>query len=216
MLCWKQPGVVETMKKLPGKKPKNLNLIPTVSLSYLALLVLLMIAPIKSSDANLAGNNSSVKTLTSLPELISVGRGEMRWFGFLIYEATLSTSSGLFHTVDKSLPIALTLLYDKNISSEALAQRTLEEWEHLGKFNRETRQLWKQRLEQIWPNVKPGDKITTLVSKNNKTAFFHNNTLISVLDDPKFGTAFLSIWLDPNTSEPELRKKLIGKQEIDQ
>lgn len=201
------------MKKIHNRKSNTQNLIPIVSLSYLVLLVLLILVPFKTSNANLTGNTDRPKLTTSFPELVSVGRGEMRWFGLLIYEASLWTTSGLFQSIEKSLPIALTLQYDKNISSEALAQRTLEEWEHLGKFNRKTRILWKQRLEQIWPSVKPGDKITTLVSEDNRTTFFHNNTLISELDDPQFGKAFLSIWLDPNTSEPDLRMELIGKQE---
>jgi hypothetical protein len=41
--------------------------------------------------------------------------------------------------------------------------------------------------------------------------FFRNGTPIGDIDDREFARAFFAIWLDPRTSEPELRKQLLGE-----
>jgi len=94
-----------------------------------------------------------------------------------------------------------------------LTERTIEEWKRLGIYSEQEHVSWRKKLQQIWPDVKPGDNITTLITSERTTRFYFNDQLLAVLDDPKFGAALLSIWLDPNTSEPGLREKLLGKRE---
>jgi hypothetical protein len=146
-------------------------------------------------------------------ELTQVGAGTLRWFGMKIYNASLWTTSGAFADLPDSLPIALHITYQKNFDSLALAGRTAKEWERLNVFNPSQRNLWAQRLATIWPSVKHGDAITTLVTADRHTHFYYNRQLIKIIDDPEFGIALLSIWLHPATSEPGLRSALLGRQE---
>jgi hypothetical protein len=185
-----------------------------IGVFYLVLLVVMMIVPVRmvQADTNLYVNQTTDSKVTEhFPTLIAVGRGELTWFGLSIYHASLWTATGEYQSVKDSLPIALTITYNKNIKSDALAKRTVKEWKSLGLFDDQWRKYWGQRLRQIWPNVAPGDSITTLVTANRKTRFYHNDKLLSDLADPTFGTALLSIWLDDETSEPDLREKLIGQ-----
>ena len=186
-----------------------------ISVFYIVLfVVMMMIVPVRlvQADINLYVNQATeTKTTNHFPTLIAVGRGELTWFGLSIYHASLWTSTGEYQSVKHSLPIALTITYNKNIKSEALAKRTVEEWKQLGLFDDQRRKFWGQQLKQIWPNVTPGDSITTLVTANKKTRFYHNDKLLTELAEPTFGTALLSIWLDAETSEPHLRAKLIGQ-----
>jgi hypothetical protein len=142
-----------------------------------------------------------------------VGAGTITWFGFTIYDASLWTENGRFDTLTDSLPVALHITYRKNIKSSALAERTAEEWQQLNIYTPRERKQWQQRLATIWPTVKPGDSITTLVTFDKQTHFYYNDKLIHRIDDPEFGIALLSIWLHPNTSQPALRSKLIGQRE---
>lgn len=142
-----------------------------------------------------------------------VGNGTIRWFGFTIYDASLWTGNGSFSNLADSLPVALHITYRKNIKSSELAARTKEEWEGLEIYSPAERDKWEQQLTAIWPSVKPGDSITTLVSNDRRTHFYYNNELIHSIDDPEFGIALLSIWLHPDTSQPALRSKLIGQRE---
>jgi hypothetical protein len=209
--------VVETMKREKSDYRKNQstekNLTRDVGIVYIALFAVMMLFSTRIVHADFTTLNKANQLDSPFPTLISVGRGELTWLGLSIYQASLWTSDGEFHGLEQSLPIALTITYEKNIDNDALVDRTVEEWLHLGIFSEETRSFWAKQLLQIWPDVRPGDSITTLVNEDRSTQFYFNNSLLKELDDPAFGAALLSIWLDPNTSEPDLRAKLIGRQE---
>ena len=200
----------KSRKQIPNSEQK---LTRDIVISYLTLLAILMIAPAKLVHADFNVSMSDNNDLDSFPTLIAVGRGELTWFGISIYEASLWTTTGEFQNLTDTLPVAFTITYERNITSSALAKRTVKEWEHLNILDKETRTNWGNELKTIWPDVKPGDSITTLVTALKTTRFYHNNKLLTVLEDPSFGTALLSIWLDANTSEPDLRAKLIGQKE---
>lgn len=181
----------------------------SIATIYAALLALVLMFSPKFASAELNLAMLEEQESDHLATLAAVGRGELTWFGFSIYEASLWTKNGKFLSLN-DVPIALAITYQRSIDSEDLANRTIEEWERLGIFQNEQRQFWQKKLTQIWPDVKSGDTITTLVTSENITRFYYKDNLLAVVDDPAFGTALLSIWLDPNTSEPDLRKQLIG------
>ena len=145
-------------------------------------------------------------------QLQPVGSGKLHWFGFTIYEASLWTANGNYDGIENNLPLALHITYRRDIDSKALVQRTVEEWKQLDIFSNEKRKSWGKRLESIWPSVKPGDSITTLFTEKKQTRFYHNSRFIDAIDEPEFGISLLSIWLHPETSEPDLREKLIGQR----
>lgn len=196
---------------------KSITFITNVAVTYLALFALMMFVVSDDAAAGMSGRSSDTYNghfeTDFLTTLTVVGKGELSWLGFSIYHASLWTRDGNFQNLEESSPVALAITYQRNIESADLAQKTVEEWERLGIFNINERDLWGKRLAKIWPDVKPQDSITTLVTPDRKTRFYHNDKLLTVLNEPEFGSALLSIWLDPETSEPELRKKLIGKGE---
>ena len=202
--------------KLTNKKRNKVghqDLTRDIGVIYVALFAIFMLLSSRMVHADIIHTSAKNNASTAFPTLIAVGHGELTWFGLSIYRASLWTSNGEFQNVEDSLPLALTITYEKNITSNALVERTLKEWKHLGIFNEQDRNSWGKTLKQIWPDVKPGDSITTLVNNNRQTLFYYNGTLLKTLEHPALGTALLSIWLDPNTSEPDLRTKLIGQRE---
>ena len=179
---------------------------------FAARMSLMMMTVIIVSGVAPAGQQTTI-SFDKQTNLQPVGTGTIRWFGFTIYDASLWTASGDFKNLTYSLPVALHITYQKNIKSSALANRTVKEWKQLNIYSASERQRWEQRLTAIWPSVKPGDSITTLVTVSKQTQFYYNKELIKTIKDPEFGVALLSIWLHPNTSQPELRRKLIGHRE---
>lgn len=191
---------------------ENHQRVPSNSETFKSMMNFMMLVLMSITPAYATSESMKRVSLHSQTGLQPVGAGTITWFGFTIYDASLWTENGRFANLTDSLPVALHITYRKNIKSSELAERTAEEWQQLNIYTPSERQQWQQRLATIWPTVKPGDSITTLVTDDRQTHFYYNNELIHRIDDPEFGIALLSIWLHPNTSQPELRNKLIGQR----
>jgi hypothetical protein len=134
------------------------------------------------------------------------GNGEFRRFGFLVYEATLWAGDDPLRP-----PLALRLDYKRNIEGKAIAEASVKE---MRRFVTDENQLqaWAKQMQQIFPNVQPGDNILG-VYRSEGAHFFHNDRPIGAIGTPGFAEAFFAIWLDPRTSAPELRTALLRRPE---
>jgi len=151
-----------------------------------------------------------------LAGLTEVGRGELTWFGFSVYDAHLYTASGEFSGFDKP-PVALEIRYERNIESRQLVETTRKEWRRLagalGLSEPERTQRWLADVGRIWPDVGPGDRIVTVLGADGVTRFFGTQGFLGTVADPEFGPALLGIWLHPETRVGDLRADLIGAME---
>ena len=149
-----------------------------------------------------------------LDDLVEVGSGELRWFGLEVYEARLLTDGGQYDGMVAPGPLALEITYRRNISREQLVRTTEREWDRLarelGLDSRSPVSGWLAELGAIWPDVAPGDRIVAFVEPAGPTRFYGNDGLLGTVDDPRFGPAFLGIWLHPDTRDADLRARLIG------
>jgi hypothetical protein len=143
---------------------------------------------------------------TLLPDAKPIGSGELRRFGFLIYDAQFFTSSGRFSL---NQPFALQLVYARTIAKDRIVTASLDELKGLG-FDVGANPQWQTELDKVLADVKEGDTLTGVYLPGQGAAFFLNDQLTGRLDD-LLAQAFFSIWLDPRTSEPELRNALIGE-----
>ncbi|MDP3441025.1 MAG: chalcone isomerase family protein [Azonexus sp.] len=134
------------------------------------------------------------------------GTGEFRRFGFLVYEATLWAAG------DDPLrpPLALKLTYKRNIAGKDIAEASVKEIRNLGLADSAQLKRWGEQMEKIFPNVKPGDHILG-VHLPEGARFFYNDQAAGTVDDPAFVSAFFAIWLDPQTSAPDLRAALLKR-----
>lgn len=141
-------------------------------------------------------------------ELKKSGQGKMSWLFIDIYKASLFSLDGKYQP--KQYPQALTIHYQRNISKKALLEATQQQWQHLS-VDPDLYQDWLQQLSALWPEIKDGDHLTFFVSKDGSGDFYHNDNWIGRIENTQLSDAFLSIWLSKKTSEPKLRKKLIGE-----
>lgn len=168
------------------------------------LLILLSMASVV--QANTMQGNQLSPSLSA--QLKPVGQGVMSWLFIDIYQISLYSQSGDYQPLH--YPQALTIHYHKSIDQQRLIDATMEQWQQQN-LDATLYQPWLSRLQRIWPNIENGDRLTLYVSKSGKSDFYHNQLLLGSIDNPAFSEAFLGIWLAKNTSQPSLRKQLIGE-----
>lgn len=156
---------------------------------------------------------------SSLPGAQLLGSARLRFFGLDIYEARLWVSSGFQAAAYADSPFALELNYFRALSGPLIAERSLKEMRRQGNFGSEREQAWLETMQQAFPDVKAGDRITGLHTPGVGARFWHNGQLrpgSATEQRPdaaraEFSKVFFGIWLSDATSEPELRKRLIGR-----
>ena len=139
-----------------------------------------------------------------------VGAGELRWLGFPIYDASLWTSSGRHAGFTAGETVALSLWYRRSFTRDQLLDITETAWRKLGQVDPNQRERWLAELRSFWTDVVPGQNVTTVVLPGGATRFYDQRGRFGEVDDPAFGPAFLSIWLDPRSVVSDLRIRLLG------
>ncbi len=137
------------------------------------------------------------------------GSGALSRLMFTAYDATLWTDAPRW-TYDA--PFALTLTYRMGFTTDELVERSIEEMERGGALKPEEKSRYAQILTAAFPDVNDGDRITALFSPNAGLAFFHNGKHTKTVAAIGFAKRFMNIWLGENTSEPSLRRALLGRQ----
>ena len=134
------------------------------------------------------------------------GSGEMRFFGFRLYRATLWVAGAGI----EASPHALTLHYHRDISRDQLVSASLDEMRRLGTDDAAV-ERWKADLNRVFPDVREGDRIIGLHLPGKGARFFHQGKLTGEVNDPEFARRFFAIWLDPRTRSPDVRALLLKR-----
>ena len=108
-------------------------------------------------------------------------------------------------------PFALELRYARALAGPAIAERSIVEMRRGGSFDDEQARSWQLAMTRAFPDVAPGDRISGLHHPDGTTRFFHHGQPTSTLVDAAFARRFFGIWLATTTSEPGLRRQLIGQ-----
>lgn len=157
---------------------------------------------------------SSEELLDYLPsdysklEFKEVGKAKFSVLFWDIYNSSLYTKSGNYiHQYPPEL-ILFKIEYLKDITSDDLLKRTVQQWQHLEVPESQYAQ-YLPKLKSIWPNISVGDSLTLFVKKG-VSIFYFNNMQVGVIHEHEFSKLFLDIWLSPKTSQEKLREKLLG------
>ena len=141
------------------------------------------------------------------------GQGRMRFLGLQVYDIRLwTTEPGLPAEAWTRRPLALEIEYARNFGGRSIAERSLEEMRRAGPVAAEVAERWLRTMAQVFPDVKPGDRITGVHLPEGLSRFFHNGSLRGEVRDAEFTRRFFGIWLGEATSEPSLRDSLLGRR----
>ena len=149
-----------------------------------------------------------LKQVIENTQFVELGKATFSILFWDLYKSKLSTTTGKYPIVKKEEKLIYEIHYLANISNEDLVERTVEQWQHLN-VPKDQYQGYLADLKRIWPDIKKGDRLSLLLS-SEKSLFYFNDTFIGDINSPEFGQLFLDIWLSENTSQPSLRRDLIG------
>ena len=137
-----------------------------------------------------------------------VGEAKFSILFWDIYQSKLLTTSGKYPIEAKNDELLYEIRYLKDISRDELIKRTKEQWQHLGIANEQYKHFIPE-LKRLWPNITQGDTLSLLI-QNQHSNFYFNQQYIGSINAPQFGQLFIDIWLAKNTSQPKLRRQLLG------
>ena len=168
----------------------------------LCLLVVLLATSIPAS-----AQTSAVESTLDSPQLI--GEGRLKVLFWNVYDAALYSDTG---TYDNDEPIALELTYLRAVKGKKILDTTMDEIRRLATTDTsdERLQKWRQQLSSTFPDMKAGMTITGVRTSEGFTEIYVGDEKKGIIDDPAFTDNFFAIWLSEKTSEPGLRKKLLG------
>jgi hypothetical protein len=178
----------------PGKKPKNAR---QIDVGRRQLVLALAGAPLLAFASN-----------DPTAGLQRWGSGQFRRFGFLVYEATLWAAADPLRP-----PLALRLDYKRTIAGSAIAEASVKEMARFaGKLAAEpgALQRWGEQMSRLFPDVREGDHILG-VYLPDRAGFLFNGRPLGEIVDAEFARRFFAIWLDPQTSAPDLRAALLQR-----
>jgi len=180
--------------------------------------LLSFVAQVSASDKPGSGNDAAAQVALRAPSEVAavvsgvrlLGRGTMRFFGLPVYEARLWTGADFAAGRYEGHAFALELQYARKLDGAAIAQRSIAEMRRSASVDDGQAQAWQAAMAQAFPDVVPGDRLTGIHVPGEATRFFHNGRPTLAVADQLFARLFFGIWLAATTSEPGLRRQLLG------
>ncbi|MFT4937371.1 MAG: hypothetical protein ACI88A_000385 [Paraglaciecola sp.] len=143
-----------------------------------------------------------------VPRAQLVGEARLTFLFWNVYDAKLYAAAGVWSS---DLPFALSLKYLRDLDGADIAKRSIDEIRQQGFNDEDAMTRWYDMLIKIIPNVSATSTIVGIQNAEQGTILYHNNKLIGEVADPLFSQWFFNIWLGEKTSEPKMRKKLLGE-----
>ena len=162
------------------------------------------------TPARAAGATLPAELAHELVGAQAMGTARLRFLGQDIYEARLWTGNDFKPEAYAQSMFALELTYFRALSGRLIAERSLKEMQRQGKQDSAREQAWLEAMEQAFPDVQAGYRITGLHLPGVGARFWCNGQSRPAVRDADFSRAFFGIWLSEATSEPAMRKTLLG------
>lgn len=147
---------------------------------------------------------------THMPQALAAGSARLRFLGLSIYDARLWVAPGFQATRFAQHVLALELTYLRALKGKLIAERSLVEMRRSATVVPATEQRWLKAMEDAFPDVRDGDRITGIHTPDVGARFYVNGQLRATIADAEFSQQFFGIWLSTNTSEPRMRTELLA------
>lgn len=166
-------------------------------------------APAMSESAAVQLKPLPAAAVELAPGLHPLGKGQYKFFGIRVYDATLWVVSDRWVPAE---PHALDVQALRGIPAKMLVSQVIGDMDDLNVGSSADRQRWRGEMQKAVPTVNSGDQLVVLCLPNNKTVLFHNGTPSGELQDQPFCEALFKVWLDPRTKHERLRKELLNEK----
>ncbi|WP_295999610.1 chalcone isomerase family protein [Rugamonas sp.] len=165
-----------------------------------------------------ASASASASSTASAPALIAqqlpdarlAGQGVYTWFGLTIYQAQLWVGpQGYRGAAPDAAPFVLDLRYARTLNGRKIADASADQMRKIGAGSEAQRAAWLQAMRAIFPDVTEGMHISGVYSPGAGTRFYLDGRPLGEVPDPAFARAFFGIWLDPASTDGDLRTALL-------
>ncbi|MDV6330748.1 hypothetical protein [Asticcacaulis sp. 201] len=143
-----------------------------------------------------------------VPNVGKVGTGRLSVLMVPVLDLTLYGPGG---TWSDERPFALHIEHLRHLDSQGTSRRIISEIRALGFHDEARLAAWQHELMAILPDIKTGDTSTLVRTSTGATAFYHRNRFIGQIAEPAFSANFFAICLSPKTTQPALRRSLLGE-----
>ena len=150
----------------------------------------------------------------TIPGAIFSGSARMRFLGFDVYDSALWVATGFKAANYAQSALILELTYLRSLGGQAIAKRSISEMRRSGPISAEQEQRWLAAMQQSFPDVKSGDRITGVHNPVSGARFWFNGVARAPINDAEFSRLFFGIWLSTATSEPALRTALLANAPV--
>ncbi len=182
------------------------------TLSLALLISLFCVQQLGAQTKTLDADPVKIKRLQpylQTPNLI--GQGKLTYWGFDVYVASLWASENSVNAEQWQMQrIALELNYLRDFKGADIAKSSMDQIKAQSPLTTSKATLWLKTLEGIFPNINKGQTLVGIYIPNVGAQFLQENALIGEIKDIELATRFFDIWLSPQTSAPQLRKRLIA------
>ena len=163
-------------------------------------LLLLAALPARANDGS-----ALISQIVDSPEMR--GEATFRWLGLPLYTARLYTPRGQALTWTR--PIALQLIYARNISRQALVDATVSELERL-EGSQADHAVIGEKFATCFRDVGDGDQFVAVSEARDEVKLYFNGALACSVRHDDLSARFLNIWLSDNSRSPNLSRQLRG------
>ena len=146
----------------------------------------------------------------ALPQAALQGSARLRFFGLHVYDARLWSAAPVSPQDWSRQALALELDYARALDGRRIAERSLVEMQRQQDIPADTAARWQDAMTRLFPDVGAGDRLTGVLQPGEGARFYFNGKLRGDLRDAAFARLFFGIWLSPQSSEPDLRARLLG------
>lgn len=143
----------------------------------------------------------------AMPQAEKVGAHAYTAFFIPVYDIALYAPDGVMR---HEKPHAISIRYALALEADDILSRSVEEMKRQN-IDDATLEQWKNKLQAFFPDVEEGTMLAALHIPGKETVFYKDGHVLGAVKDPAFGPVYMGIWLAENTSEPAMRKELLGQ-----
>ena len=151
--------------------------------------------------------DAHASALAAVPEPRVVGKGRLSVLMVPVLDVTLFGPQGQWR---QDQPYAIRVDYLVDLDGPHMAKHAVDQMRSAGCKDTARLAAWHGRLAAILPDVKRGDTLYGVRTAAGTTGFYLGDRPLGAIQDPAFTDAFFAICLSPRTTQPNLRRQLLG------
>jgi Chalcone isomerase-like len=172
--------------------------------------LLLTLCAVLNAYAVQSPTTRPAEIVETISDARAVGSTRLKVFGFQIYDARLWAQPDFDAQVYPNSTFALEINYLRKFDNGAVAERSIQEMRKLGNLSEADAAQWLTQMRNIFPDIAKGDRLVGIHLPGVGAAFTFNGKPVGQIKNPEFAKQFFGIWLSPKTSQPQMRRDLIG------